>query len=212
MLLRLDNHQSHINLEAIDFAKKHGIVLLSFPSHSSHKLQPFDKAVYGPFKRYYNNACDCWMKENRGTTISIYGTPDMVGRGFPRAFTPLNIQSGFKITVIYLFNPDIFTDAEFLLSDVADRLIPVDVVGGVSKQLADQQATSQQHQKSDMSSPSRTDYPTIVTPESIRSFTKAAPRKRKSYTNRGKTKVLTDTPEKMNLWHRLEKRKRQENL
>ena len=51
-------------------------------------------------------------------------------------------------------------------SDVTDRPIPVDVVGGVSIQLADQQ-----HQISDSSSPLRIDYPTIVTPESIRPFT-----------------------------------------
>ncbi|CAK8692111.1 unnamed protein product [Clavelina lepadiformis] len=51
-----------------------------------------DRAVYGPFKRYYNSACDCWMKENRGTTITIYDIPDMVGRSFPRAFTPVNIK------------------------------------------------------------------------------------------------------------------------
>ena len=91
VLLLLDNHHSHVTLETIDYAKEHGIVLLSFPPHCSHKLQPLDRAVYGPFQRYYNSAYDCWMKENRGKTMAIYDIPDMVGRAFPRAFTPVNI-------------------------------------------------------------------------------------------------------------------------
>ena len=84
VLLLLGNHQSHISLEVIDFAKEPGIVALSFPPHCSHKLHPRDRAAYGPFKRYYNNACDCWMKENRETTMIIYDIPDMVGRNYPK--------------------------------------------------------------------------------------------------------------------------------
>ena len=90
-------------MEVIDYAKKHSVVLLTFPPHCSHKLQPLDRAVYGPFKRYYNNACDCRMKENRGQTMIIYDIPDMVEKAFPRAFTPVNIQSGFKVAGIFTF-------------------------------------------------------------------------------------------------------------
>ena len=46
-----------------------------------------------------------------------------------------------------------------------------------------------------------------VTPENIRPFTKAAPRKRKSCTNRGKTRILTDTPEKNQIITNAEKKK-----
>ena len=140
--------------------------------------------------------------------MSIYDIPDMVGRGFPRAFTSLNIQSGFKVAGIYPLDRDIFTDAEFLPSDVTDRPISVDVVRGVSIQLADQQVTSQQHQISLSSSPSRIDCLTIIIPESIRPFTKTAPRKRKSNANRGKTRILTDTPEKDGLMAQARKKKK----
>ena len=124
VLLLLDNHHSHVTLETIDYAKEQGIVLLSFPPHCSHKLQPLDRAVYGPFKRYYNSACDCWMKENRGKAMTIYDIPDMVGRAFPKAFAPVNIQSGFKVARIFPFDRDIFSDLEFFPSDVTDRFVP----------------------------------------------------------------------------------------
>ena len=38
ILLILDNHQSHISLQAVEFARTHGIVLLTIPPHTSHKL------------------------------------------------------------------------------------------------------------------------------------------------------------------------------
>jgi hypothetical protein len=40
--------------QALDFCKKNGIVLLSFPPHCTHKLQPLDRAVFGPFKKMIN--------------------------------------------------------------------------------------------------------------------------------------------------------------
>ena len=52
-LLLLDNHTSHLSIEAIDFALDNGIVMLTFPPHCSHKMQPLDVSVYGPVKAYY---------------------------------------------------------------------------------------------------------------------------------------------------------------
>ena len=228
VLLLLDNHQSHVCIEVIDYAKEHGVVLLSFPPHCSHKLQPLDRAVYGPFKRYYNSACDCWMRENIGTTMTIYDIPDMVGRAFPRAFTPVNIQSGFKVAGIFPFDRDIFTDVEFLLSDVTDRPAPHDLSEG----LAYEHLSSQQQENSNCPSTSEVQCPAgqtfsqqlqvtnspstsigqctpdlNITPETIRPFHKAAPRKKKRCTRKGKTRILTDTPKKNELMMQAKKKK-----
>ena len=56
--------------------------------------------------------------------MTIYDISDMVGRAFPRAFTPVNIQSGFKVSGIFPFDRDIFSDLEFLPSDDTDRFVP----------------------------------------------------------------------------------------
>ena len=50
ILLILDNHQSHVSLEVINYAKENNITLLSFPPHCSHEMLPLDKSVYGPMK------------------------------------------------------------------------------------------------------------------------------------------------------------------
>ncbi|XP_012556440.2 uncharacterized protein LOC105844392 [Hydra vulgaris] len=51
ILLLVDNHFSHLSLNALDYATANGIIMLSFPPHCTHKLQPLDRTVYGPLKR-----------------------------------------------------------------------------------------------------------------------------------------------------------------
>lgn len=81
VLLLLDNHQSHLAIEAIDFCKANWIILLSFPPHCSHKLQHLDRGVYVPLKHHVNQACDAWMINNPGKTMTIYDIPSVVKVG-----------------------------------------------------------------------------------------------------------------------------------
>ena len=52
VLLLLDNYSAHLSIEALNLAKDKGVVCLSFPPHTIHKLQPLDVSVYGPLKKY----------------------------------------------------------------------------------------------------------------------------------------------------------------
>ncbi|KAI4819416.1 hypothetical protein KUCAC02_004663, partial [Chaenocephalus aceratus] len=65
VLLILDNHESHISLKSVTIAKEKGVIMLTLPPHTSHRLQPLDKTVYGPLKTY-NRAMDGWMRSNPG--------------------------------------------------------------------------------------------------------------------------------------------------
>lgn len=51
-LLLLDNHRSYLSLPILDLAMNIVIVMLSYPPHSSHKLQLIDMPGLGPFKKY----------------------------------------------------------------------------------------------------------------------------------------------------------------
>ncbi|XP_031639947.1 uncharacterized protein LOC116351929, partial [Contarinia nasturtii] len=97
-LLILDNNCSHLSVEAIDLANKHGVAMLSIPPHCSHKLQPLDVSVFGPFKAYYSNACGSWCKNNIGRVMEIHHIPEIVGQCIDLAFTPANIKSDFRAT------------------------------------------------------------------------------------------------------------------
>lgn len=244
VLLLLDNHESHVSVDVLDYAKENGIVMLSFPPHCSHRLQPLDRTVYGPFKRYYNSSCDAWMLENKGKTMTIYEIPAMVGKAFPRAMTPSNIQSGFRVSGICPLDRDIFSDDEFMPSDVTDRPIPVDVprtdaaeipisrstassasvvaassssASASTSTVATSSSCSTEVTASVMSVPVPSTSATAsasnttasaMTPEDIRPFKKAPPRQKKGGRKPGRTRILTDTPEKLELEREAEKRQK----
>ncbi|XP_023028697.2 uncharacterized protein [Leptinotarsa decemlineata] len=90
-LILLDNHESHLSIVALDFAKENGILMLTLSPHCSHKIQPLDVSVFGPFKNFYNSACDKWMVNHPGRPITIHDVAGLVGEAFPQAFTPKNI-------------------------------------------------------------------------------------------------------------------------
>lgn len=120
-LLLLDNHSSHLSIEGLNFAKDNGIIMLSFPPHCTHRLQPLDRSVYGPLKKYVNSAMDQWMINHPGQHMTIYEIPGIISQAFPLATTPSNIPAGFKACGICPFNRDIFQEHDFMPSSVTDR-------------------------------------------------------------------------------------------
>lgn len=106
---------------AINFAKDNGIILLTIPPHTSNKLQPLDCAIYGPLKSYYNSACDNWMLNHPGRTLTIYEIAECFGNAFLLVFSKRNIESAFRVTGIWPVNVNIFTEDDFLSSYVTDR-------------------------------------------------------------------------------------------
>jgi len=124
ILIILDIHEAHISLRAVDIAKSKCVLTIPphTSHHTSHRLQPLDNTVYGPFKTYYNKALDGWMRSNPGKTASIYNLAGCVNEAFLSAMTPQNVISGFRSTGIYPYNRDIFHDFE--PSMVSDRPNP----------------------------------------------------------------------------------------
>lgn len=119
ILLVLDNHGSHPSIKRIDYARENGIVVLSFPSHRSHKLRPLDRTVYGPFKNSVNNYSDNWMVNQPGKAITTYDIPGIVKLALPSAASLSNIQSGFRCSGVYPYLQ--YRTHQFTVSYVTDR-------------------------------------------------------------------------------------------
>ena len=192
-LLTLDNHCSHLSIDGLDYAKRNGLVMLSFPPHYSHKLQPLDRTVYGPFKKHVNSASDAWMVRNSGKTMTIYDIPGIVALAYPVAASSVNIQAGFRVTGIHPFNRDVFDESEFLPSFVTDRPVPIQPALPPISSTQPPDHPGPSTQAPDQPGPSL-----ALSPEEIRPHPKAGPRKTAQKRKR-KTMILTDTPVKDDL-------------
>ena len=128
VLLLLDNHCSHLAIDVLDYCKDNGVVLLSFPPHCSHKLQPLDRTVFDPLKKIWAPEQQTWMRNNPGKTMTIFDLPGILRKTFPQSSVSGKIIKGFEVTGIYPFNRNIFTDVEYAPSFVSDRPNPSSTV------------------------------------------------------------------------------------
>ncbi|XP_039311299.1 uncharacterized protein LOC120359065 [Solenopsis invicta] len=180
VLLLLDNHESHLSIEALDLFKNNGVVVLSFPSHCNHKLQSLDRSVYGPFKTYVNTFMDAWITNNPGKSMTIYDLRSIVASALSLVCTPQNIQSGFRVSGVWPFNPEIFRPEEYLAGFSTYRPNP--------NAEADPVPTSSERSQQ------------IIALEEIRPFQKTDSRtsdvKQRKGRKRRSTEILTDSPVK----------------
>ncbi|XP_045459327.1 MFS-type transporter clz9-like [Melitaea cinxia] len=123
-LLLCDNHSSHITIDIVTLARDNHITILTFPPHCSHRLQPLDVSVYGPFKARYREAMNAWMISQPGKTVSIYEVAQFANTAYVAAFSMENVIAGFQKTGIHPFNRNTFTEDDFLTSFVTDRPMP----------------------------------------------------------------------------------------
>ena len=57
-MLIVDGHDSHVNIEFIQFCLASNIIAYCLPSHSTHLLQPLDIGLFSPLQKYYGNQVD----------------------------------------------------------------------------------------------------------------------------------------------------------
>ena len=125
IILLMDNHESHCTLDAIMFARENGIVLVTFPPHCTHRLQPLDVCVMGPFKGKLRVAQNDWMTANPGKTITIHDLASLTNAAYLSSFTVKNITSAFQKPGIWPFSRLAFSDEDFEPSFVTD--LPIDL-------------------------------------------------------------------------------------
>ncbi|XP_051156768.1 uncharacterized protein LOC127278881 [Leptopilina boulardi] len=186
-LLLLDNHDSHLSIQALDYCVEHGIHLVSFPPHCTHKLQPLDRSVFGPFKSAIGRSFDAWMRNHPGRTITIADLPALLNEPYKAAVTPSNILAGFECTGIFPFNDNKFTDLDFMPASVTDRPLPEEI--SAEPNVAAQVVIDEQNNEVDLDS----------TIESILPFPVAAPRKTHRGRKRRFTSILTSNESMVSL-------------
>lgn len=123
VLLLMDGHSSHKSLEAVTFAKKSGIILMCFPAHCTHRIQPLDVSFYGPLKTFYNQECALWLKNHPGRVITQNQIGELFTSAYGKSATIKNATSGFLKTGICPLNPHVFPDEFFEPAETTNRLL-----------------------------------------------------------------------------------------
>ena len=122
----MDGHQSHKTLAAVNFARRHGIHLLTLPSHSTHKMQPLDRTFFKALKSAYNAEADSWMVSNHGRRITHYDIAGISGKAFLRTATPDKAIKGFECCGLWPFDANIFTENDFAPAYLTEEPAPAD--------------------------------------------------------------------------------------
>ncbi|KAF2895537.1 hypothetical protein ILUMI_10642 [Ignelater luminosus] len=190
ILLIADNHESHVNIASVRCCKENGIVL-SIPPHTSHKLQPLDVGVFGPFKSYCSIAFNDWLTSHPGKTLSVKHIPQLTKLAYLRAFTASNIVNSFSKPGIWPLNR-----LEFLDEDFSSKNIPPK--SNQSETELGEETENDEHvslKDSDTGNVLDSDIPIQLT-VLVRPYPKAEERKQKCKRRTGGSKIYTDTPEK----------------
>ena len=114
VLLIFDGHSSHTkSIELVNLTRKNGLILLSLPPHTPHKLQPLDKSVFKPLKTAFNTACGRWMRDHSGRRLGQEQLHELFSQAYYKSATTQNAISGFSATGIWPFNPEILREEDY---------------------------------------------------------------------------------------------------
>lgn len=232
ILLLLDNHESHVSYESIKFCKENGISLLSFPPHTTHRIQPLDVGVFGPFKGSLSVAFDDWMLSNPGKAITIRNLGELSNRAFEKAFSLSNIISSFKKPGIWPVNRQAFNEDDFAASSVTDRVIVDQKTEGETEQKNEHESdnlepiastsatasveiaasTSTNNEKNPQAKITQNDRSQKIDLEDIKPLPKANREVKKKRKRESKSKIYTATPEIEEIRSKNEEKLRKNNL
>ena len=122
VLLILDGHCSHTkSIEVLDYATEQGVVMLSLPPHTTHRLQPLDVAFFKPLQTYYDQFIARWLRQHPGRTFTEYQVGEAFTEAYGKAATVAIASHGFEKCGIWPYNRDIFGEHDFAPSVTTDR-------------------------------------------------------------------------------------------
>lgn len=95
--------------------------MVNLPPHSSHRTQLLDKGFFMPLKSFYEQIADGWPTSNPEQVLTIYHVAGLFATAFAKDATVELAGGAFKVTGIHPYNKTVFTDVDFLKSEVTDQ-------------------------------------------------------------------------------------------
>lgn len=82
--------------------------------------QSLDRAVYGPFVKYYNTAANDCLRSHTNGSIYIHYKAQIVCKTIPLAHCNTNVIKGFEVSSIAPMNKNFFPHNKFINTYVTD--------------------------------------------------------------------------------------------
>ena len=83
-------------LEAIRLARDNDVIIFTLVPHTTHMMQPLDKAVFGPLKVHWWQACHNYLQSNPSKVITKYNVGALLNTAWMKTMTPQTIVNGFR--------------------------------------------------------------------------------------------------------------------
>ena len=127
LLLILDGHGSHMNIDMIDLLVENDVHLYCLPPHTTNILQPCDVAIFRLLKAYFSRLTDMVKLASLGTTnhvhISKKNFSAIFKEAFDKALVVSTIKKGFRKCGIMPFNPDAIDKNRLMPSHEGDEVL-----------------------------------------------------------------------------------------
>ena len=111
VLLLLDGHHTHVkNLEVAELGRENGVIILCFPPHCTHRMQPLDVSFMKPLSVYYTEEINQFQRS--GTRVQMNHIFGIFGKAWQKAAKIDTAVKAFKTTVIVPLKINVF-DSHF---------------------------------------------------------------------------------------------------
>jgi hypothetical protein len=111
VVLLLNGHNLHESDMFCEAAFQHQIIVVTFPSKCTHKLQPLDVIIFTQVQCLWLNHCDKHIVQH--IKMDHYNIIQEYMEIHPWSMTPKLLRSAFSTTGTFPFNDALFTDNDF---------------------------------------------------------------------------------------------------
>lgn len=98
--------------------------IMCYPAHTTHALQPADKALFKSLKHHWDQEGRKWTRMIAGQKLSRMEFFAVFSRAWAKAATVENAQAGFRGTGMFPLNKDILPETAFAPSKTTERVLP----------------------------------------------------------------------------------------
>jgi DDE superfamily endonuclease len=118
VLLLLDGHSSHtMSLRALTLADDNGVIIMSLPAHSTHRMQPLDVGLFKSLNLKYANELESWLRKNPGKVVSQATFCELFRLAYDASKKEPTAANSFRATGMWPVNRDVYSDADFVASE-----------------------------------------------------------------------------------------------